>query len=296
MASTQSKLFNLLLRLVNKKRYLRRQLISGKPSFFDRPEPTRRVKRTCRIQKFRVNGRNVFTLAPKNKPAGNKHILYLHGGAYVQNFNIFHWRFLAQLVQTTGCSITAPDYPYAPAYSYQAAFDMVSKLYRQLISKIDPNDFILMGDSAGGGFALALAQKMRDENIVQANRIILLSPWLDITLTNPGIAGIEPNDRFLDKQSLMQAGQLYAGDTDRAHYLLSPVNGSLNGLGRISVFMGSKDILAADTRKLAGIAAASGIKLDYYEYEDMAHAWMFLNFPESKKAKRQIFDLVQQSI
>lgn len=296
MASTQSKLFNLLLRLVNKKRYLRRQLISGKPSFFDRPEPTRKVKKICRIQKFQVNGRNAFTLVPKSKPAGNKHILYLHGGAYVQNFNIFHWSFLAELVQATGCSITAPDYPYAPAYSYQVAFNMVSILYQQLISKVDPNDLILMGDSAGGGFALALAQKMRDENSVQANRIILLSPWLDITLTNPGIAGIEPNDRFLDKQSLMQAGQLYAGDTDPAHYSLSPVNGSLNSLGRISVFMGSKDILAADARKLAGIAAASGIKLDYYEYEDMAHAWMFLNFPESKKAKRQIFDLVQQDV
>jgi hypothetical protein len=51
----------------------------------------------------------------------------------------------------------------------------------------------------------------------------------------------------------------------------------------------------ADTRKLRAIAASRKIEMNYYEYEDMFHGWMFLNFPEAKRAKLQILDLVRGS-
>jgi epsilon-lactone hydrolase len=293
VASIQSKLFHLLLRVIGKKGYLRKQLASGKAAFFDCPEPTMAVKKICHIKKFSVNDRNVFTLTSKSKPNTGRHILYLHGGAYVQCFNPLHWKFLAGLVATTGCNVTAPDYPFAPAFTSDISFSMVAALYRQMINSIGSANLIVMGDSSGGGFALALAQKLKEENIDQPNRIILLSPWLDITLTNPGISSIEAVDPFLDKQSLQQAGKLYAGNMQLSHYLLSPVNGSLEKLGKISIFTGTNEILAADARKLKSLAQSRGIDIDYYEFEDMFHGWMFLNFPESRKARQQIIDLIQ---
>ena len=74
---------------------------------------------------------------------------------------------------------------------------------------------------------MALAQKLRDEKIKQPVQIILLSTWLDVTLTNPAIRDIAADDPFLDEKSLRQAGTLYAGDTDPCHFLLSPIYGSL---------------------------------------------------------------------
>ena len=56
--------------------------------------------------------------------------------------------------------------------------------------------------------------------------------------------------------------------------------------------MGSKEILAADARKPKSIAGAKGIDLDYFEFADMVHAWMFLNFPEAKKTRQQITELI----
>jgi acetyl esterase/lipase len=234
----------------------------------------------------------VFRLKSKKKPDSEKQILYLHGGAYVQNFNIFHWKFLVELVRTTNSTVTAPDYPLAPASTYKESFDMVQILYLQLLSQTAPHNLILMGDSSGGGFALALAQKMREEGLNQPGQLILLAPWLDITLSNPEINDIDPHDPFLEKESLQKAGYLYAGNTSPDHYLLSPIYGSLQGLGKISVFAGSKDILVADARKLKSLAAAHGSQLNYFEYRDMVHGWMFLNLPESKKARQQIIDLI----
>lgn len=296
MASTQSKFFHILLKMVVKKNFLRKQFASGKFGLFNSPAPPRKTKRACHIREFQINNRNVFELSPKIKKDDGKHILYLHGGAYVNSFVIFHWEFLAEMVNRVGCTVTAPDYPLAPEYTYKDSFEMVSTLYRQLISTVKPGNLVIMGDSSGGGFALAMAQKMRYEQIEQPGQIILLSPWLDITLSNPSIKDIDGVGPFLGIEGLQQAGKKYAGDTSLDHYLLSPIYGPLEGLGKISVFIGSKDILAADARKLKSLAEAKGIEINYYEYEDMLHAWMFLNFPESKKARQQIMDLVQDEV
>lgn len=295
MASIQGKLLNFLLRTISKKNFLRERVASGKSGFFDRPKPPAKVFRSCLVHSSIVNNRNVFTLSPRAEKDSGIHLLYFHGGAYVQNFTLFHWEFLTELVKETGCTIIAPDYPLAPGHTYKEAFSMGEILYKQLSSVKDPREFILIGDSSGGGFALALAQKMRNEQMVLPGRIILLSPWLDITLTNPDITTTGGGHPFLGIAGLRKVGALYAGDTDPADYLLSPVNGSLEGLGKIALFIGTNDFLLADARKLRSLAGSIDIDIDYYEYEGMFHAWMFLNFPEANKAKRQIINLIQQS-
>lgn len=267
----------------------------GRYNLYHCPDPPRRTLRTCQVAQTQVAGRQVFKLEPKNKKKV-QHLLYLHGGAYVQGFTRPHWRFLTELVLRTGCTVIAPDYPVAPKYTYLDSYAMVLQLYQQLIVNVSPSDICLAGDSAGGGFALALAQKIKQEGLPQPARIILLSPWLDITLTNPAIKALDAKDPFLGINGLRKAGKLYAGDLDPRHYLLSPVNGPLSGLGKLSVFVGTKEILAADARKLRSLAESAGVYVDLYEYTDMVHVWMFLNFPEARNAKKQIFDLLIQDI
>ncbi|MEI6947393.1 alpha/beta hydrolase [Paraflavisolibacter sp. H34] len=292
MASNRSKLFYFFLRLINKKRFLKRQFSLGRFDFFTCPKPPSEVFASCRVTETRLNGQSVFTLTPQQN-GSDKHILYLHGGAYVMGFVKQHWRFLALLVEQLKCTITAPDYPLAPKFTYSESFAMVVPLYKELVAKVGTGNFILMGDSAGGGFALALAQKMREERVAQPDQVILLSPWLDITLTNPDINAIDPLDPFLGIEGLQRAGKAYAGSAQPDHYLLSPVNGPLEGLGKISLFIGSREILAADARKLKQRAESQGIHLNYYEYEEMFHVWMLLNLPESRKARRQIMELIR---
>ncbi len=293
MVSLESRLFNFLLKLVNKKTLLEKQFKYNKFHLFSSSEPTKNVKEACNVEKYTLHDHNVFKISPKTTDKGDrKHILYLHGGAYVQSFARPHWGFLSLLVNETDCTITAPDYPLAPAHTYASTFAMVSELYKTLIKSLKPDKFILMGDSAGGGLALALAQLMKNENMPQPLQIILLSPWLDLSLTNPQIKDIDPSDSFLGVGGLQLAGKAYAGNTDPAHYLLSPINGPLEGLAKVSIFMGSREILAADARKLKSMADAKGIALDYYEYPGMFHTWMLLNLPESRKAKKQIVKLI----
>ena len=293
MASIESKLFYFLLRLINKKKLLQLQFAFGKFDFYNSKEPPRETRHECNVAGRRFHDRKVFTLTPKTAPS-RKHILYIHGGAYVQNFVRQHWTFLAMLVKHTHCTITAPDYPLAPKHTYVDAFAMMIPLYEEIIKTSGAKNTILMGDSAGGGFALALAQKAKVDGIQQPEKIILLSPWLDISLENPQIQAVDPLDPFLGVPGLRQAGGLYAGNTDLRNFMLSPIYGPLQGLAEISLFVGSRDILVADARKLYSLAMEQGTAINYREYEDMLHVWMLLNLPESKRAQKEIMELVMQ--
>lgn len=294
MISIQSRLFNILLKLINKKTLLKRRFSFKKIDFFRRTEPTRKITALYRTEKYRVHEHKVFTLNAVDTE-NRQHILYLHGGAYVEGFVKPHWDFLYMLIKNLNCTITAPDYPLAPVHTYEQTFAMISDVYKQIIKNVEPKNFILMGDSSGGGLALALAQLMRNENIAQPQQIILLSPWLDIGLTNPAIKDIDPSDFFLGVEGLKLAGKAYAGDTSTDYYLLSPIYGPLERLGKITVFIGSREILVADARKLKAIADEKGIELNYREYAGMFHAWMLLNLPESKKARKEILQLIKNS-
>ncbi len=292
MVSIKSKLFSLILRLVIKGN-LEKELETGKINRKrDVPMPPAKLQQKFKISTKQINEKNIFTLSPKNN-ATNKIVLYLHGGAYVHNFAKQHWEFIGTLIENLQCNIVAPDYPLAPDHTYKESFAFIEPLYKELVARNNSNNFILMGDSAGGGFALALAQKMKNENLSQPSKIILLSPWLDISTTNPDIPAIESKDPFLAVKGLQLAGEAYAGTTEVNNYLLSPINGRLEGLGKIFLFMGTHDVLSADAKRFKTLCDSIGVDISYYEYKEMIHCWMLLGFPESKKAIKQIVEIVK---
>lgn len=292
MASMKSKLFRILTRIFIKGK-LEKELTSGKISHFrEVPVPPYNLKKKFSVVEEERENSKVFYISPKSGGT-NKKVLYLHGGSYVHTFVKQHWDFLGDLIEKTGASVVVPDYPLAPNHTFKESFLLVEPLYRSLV-KESPENFVLMGDSSGGGFALALAQKMREEGEVQPSQIILLSPWLDIGLQNPEIADVEPFDPYLAVTGLQMAGRIYAGGTDIGNYRLSPVNGDLSNLGKISLFMGTHDILYPDAKRLRSICESKSIKINFYEYPGMIHCWMLMGFYESKLTTRKIFELVNK--
>jgi len=282
----------LVLRLLIKGN-LEKELVSGKINH--KREVARPPEQLCKrlnVDSKRILGRNVFTLSPKT---GKSHtiILYLHGGAYVHGFARQHWDYMETMAVQLNCRVIAPDYPLAPDYNYQDSFAMLESIYKDLASMADKVNFIIMGDSAGAGFGLALAQKMKREGLAQPKHIVLLSPWLDISMTNPMLNDIEGDDPFLDTQGLKLAGEAYASSADVNDYLLSPINGDLEGLGKISVFTGTHDILNVDAKKLKELCEESGLQINYHEYEEMMHCWMLMGLKESKEVIRKVVEIIR---
>ena len=81
-----------------------------------------------------------------------------------------------------------------------------------------------MGDSAGGGMALALTQKIGKEELTKPSKTILISPWLDVTMENSEIKKVQEKDKMLNAEILKLAGISYAREeNDTKNYLVSPI-------------------------------------------------------------------------
>lgn len=237
----------------------------------------------------------VYYLATKNKMP-LKHVLYLHGGAYIHQPNLLHWRFVHELTEEMPLSVTIPLYPKAPYHTYVQSYAKVLLLYRKLLNEVGADNIILMGDSAGGGFALGLAQYLLEKDLPQPAQIILMSPWLDITLTHPEIEKYADLDPMLSADALRVDGQCYAGNMDPNHYMLSPINGKFKGLAPIALFVGTHEIFLPDARKLKEKLEESKMDFYYFEYPNMNHIFTTYPIPEAKAAILQITKIIQKEI
>ena len=136
-----------------------------------------KANESCDIETKEFMSRKIFIIKPKTEQLSKKVILYFHGGAYVAEATTLHWDFLEKLANDTKSTIVMPDYPLTPKYTYKDVFNMVEPLYKEIISKVDVKNLVMMGDSAGGGITLALAEKISQNNIQLPSKTILISPF-----------------------------------------------------------------------------------------------------------------------
>lgn len=250
------------------------------------------IEKKINIIETSKKGRMIWTIKPKEK-VSEKVILYFHGGAYYWNISKYNWSFAETIIDETNSTIVMPDYPLAPAATCDQVYSYISDIYDELVEKYGSKNIIIMGESAGGGLALGFAMSLQKENKPQPEQLILLAPWLDVTMSNPDILAIDKNDKILGVKGLQLAGIGYAGQLELDNYKVSPIYGELAGLPKVSIFVGTHDVFCADARKLKSKAKESNFLLNYYEYPKMFHVWILSqNLKEAKFAISQITSLI----
>jgi acetyl esterase/lipase len=247
------------------------------------------ISKRYRVECKEVEGRSVWTLHPR-QPSSPRVIVYLHGGAYIYNLISLHWYLIGQLVKRTGATVIVPDYPLAPRYSCLNTHAFTMIVYRQLLEKHAAKDILIMGDSAGAGLALAFAQQLMEKNLPVPGQIILISPWLDVSMSHPDLSLYEKYDRMLGIMGLKLAGASYAGELDVKDYRVSPLFGKMSGLPEISIFTSTHDILHVDAQELRTKLTSANISHKYYEYPGMVHDWIiFPPLRETRHSLRQLW-------
>jgi acetyl esterase/lipase len=214
-------------------------------------------------------------------------VVYLHGGGFVAPIDAFHVRYVARLAQALGARIVLPDYPLAPEHSWRDSHDAVADLAGRWLE--EPEPVVLAGDSAGGGYALAVAETLRDRGGPQPSHLLLHSPWVDLTTSAPETASFAVRDTWLFLGKLHAYAAWWAGtpdDLDRPE--VSPALAGLDGLPPALMFCGTRDLLAPGCRLLASRAAASSWDLTYVEEPDLIHVFPLLPLlPEARRAWRR---------
>lgn len=249
-----------------------------------------------KVETNRFMGRKVFTISLKDSEKSNNVILYFHGGAYVAEATDKHWDFLKKLVKDTKSTVIMPDYPLTPKYTYKDVLNMVEGVYKDTLTKINNEKLIVMGDSAGGGIALGLVEKLSNNNIALPQKTILISPWLDISMSNNKIDEVQKNDKDLNKGKLSFAGMIYSRDLNKEdEYFVSPIKGNLSKLKNVYIYTGTYDILNPDCHLLKEKAKEVGVDIEIKEYGTAPHIWIVNNNDDlAKKAYQDLIEVVNQ--
>ncbi|KQZ81936.1 esterase [Mesorhizobium sp. Root157] len=233
-----------------------------------------------------VAGFPVYEIAPRAEIS--RRILYMHGGAYVFEITAYHWDFIAEMADRLGFGITVPIYPIAPEHDFHDMFGMVGDVYRDMLHETDARDIVFMGDSAGGNMAVVLTMMMAEEGLPPPGRHVLISPGLDMSLTNPQVFEAERTDPWLGIPGGLEAIRLYGAGMDRGDWHISPLYGDLSVLPRTLLLTGSRDLLSPDNLIFVERARALGVEIDLFYEEGMFHVWPLIRMPEARRARDRI--------
>jgi epsilon-lactone hydrolase len=226
-----------------------------------------------------------------NVAADDRVVLHLHGGAYLMGSPRTHRPLAASLSRTSRSTVVVPDYRLAPAHVFPAALEDAMGTYRWLVEDrgFRPSRIAITGDSAGGGLGVALLVRLRDEGFELPACYAGMSPWVDLTGTNPSLADLDELDPWLIADMMLPVARLYAGETPLEDPLLSPLYADLSGLPPMLVHAGTHEILLDDARRLVERAREAGVDASLGEFEEMWHVFQaFPGLPETRRSLREI--------
>lgn len=227
----------------------------------------------------------IYDVTPPALDPAAPAILYLHGGAYVGQIGQEAWYFVARLAAQAKRRVVVAIYPLIP---FVTAERLVAQAQTVLAHEIERNSSLtVVGDSAGGGLALALAMAARDAGQALPNGLVLISPWTDITLSHHDVTARERRDVMLAPAGLRHYGELYRGGLAAEDWRVSPLFGEQTGLPPMQVFAAEDDVLYSDATRLAERASC-----ELHIGTRMLHVWPLANIPEGHAALAEIVRFV----
>ena len=254
----------------------------------------------ARIQDVELAGVPCRTLTP-SVIRSEAVILYIHGGGFRLGSVDSHLKLMSDIANEVSCQLVGINYPLMPEAIYPSQLDHCFNVYCELVKQHSAQNIVVMGDSAGGGLAASLLQKVKqtDSGIALPGACVLLSAWLDMTLSGESYVTREQSDPVHKTKMLKVLAKEYAGDTtDLADPLLSPTFGDLHDLPPTLLQVGDCEIGLDDSVDYASKANAAGSLAELSIWPDMIHVFQMFSdeLPLAKKAIAEIGLFVNRHI
>ncbi len=228
----------------------------------------------------------------RSKNPTTKHIILLHGGAYFAEAVKGHRQLIEKLVLLHNFKVSFIDYPLSPENNATITTNFVKKAFNKIADEYSSDELLLFGDSAGGGLALTLLQLLRDDNNPHIPlKTVLVSPWLDISMSNSEISDYTGKDVLLNYNGLKKCGKIYAQDLDLKDPKVSPIFGNLENLSKIKIFVSDFELFYPDSMVLKEkLDSASGSTALLTIKEKMIHDWIVLPIRERNETIDEIVE------
>lgn len=144
--------------------------------------------------------------------------------------------------------------------------------------KIPSSNIMFMGDSAGGGLSVLSAIQAQQEQLPQPAGSILISPWVDMSLS-----AYEGGNQAVMSDFLANANTavpvmakaflgVYSSTDAEVNPLLQPLQ-RINGLNPQRVFVGAAEFALSDSKDWARRCQEAGVKCELHIEWGLMHLW-----------------------
>jgi epsilon-lactone hydrolase len=242
----------------------------------------------------RVDGLRVKHIYPWGWKPGRV-VLYLRGGAYV--FSVaMHERLMVPFCLSAHAQVIVPFYRLAPENPFPAALEDALAIYRWMLAQgADPQRVIFAGDSAGGGLALALMDRIRNLGLPLPRLAVLLSPWVDLACSGDSMDENHAYD-WISREVSLRMAACYAPEACWRDPLISPLHLDVSGFPPIYIQAGEAEVLRDQIVVFSDRARAQGAKVLLDLYPDMVHEFQaFDRFtPQSRQALSRLGRVIDE--
>jgi acetyl esterase len=237
--------------------------------------PRDRGAKVARIEDFATPGPNGPVRARRYLAGADAHglILYLHGGGWTFGTLDGFDPVCRQLAHATGAEVVSVDYRLAPEHPFPAPLD---DAWAALEALAGSGPLAVMGDSAGGNLAAALAIRARDRGGPRVDLQILLYPVLSPDFDRPSYRTFGQGDYLISADDMRWFWNHYAAAADRANPEAVPLAAELAGLPEAIVVLAGCDPLHDEGLVYAEALRRAGVAVTVRDHPGMAHGFFTL--------------------
>lgn len=243
---------------------------------------------------FLVEGIPAAWVRPEGAHDRSKIILYCHGGGYTSG-TLGYARMLAvRMAKATGYEVLAFQYRLAPEHPYPEALEDARLIWEYLmLLGWGAREIILAGDSAGGNLALELALDLRDTQRMLPWRMVLFSPWTDLTASGESYTECREKDPLLTREYIEAVRGAYAPGADWSLPEYSPLFADLRGLPPTLIQVGGREILRDDSTRLYEKLQEAGVPAMLQSWPEMWHVFQMFPLKTAEDAMKQVAQFLE---
>jgi acetyl esterase/lipase len=233
------------------------------------------------VEAERVDGPSTARPSPTGehteRDAADRLVVHLHGGGYCAGSPALARGFAARLAAEVGAPVLLPDYRLAPEHPHPAALSDALAAWRAATADVPAGRVVLAGDSAGAGLALACVHALSEAGEPLPAGLVMISPWLDLTVDRAADAGLARRDPVLAPRWLERCADAYTSrpGVRRDDAAVSPGRVDPAGLPPTLVLAGADDVLVPDADRFVPAAHAAGVDVRYTRVPGLWHNYPF---------------------
>jgi len=214
------------------------------------------------------DGKRTLRFPPEGTAKG--WMLQLHGGGFRIGRPEFEGPLAEALAERCGIEVIVPQYRLSPEGPFPAGLNDALSALKALRAEIGDAPLIVGGDSAGGGLAAALGVLAAHGMAPRIDALVLLSPWLDLTVSAPAYAD-NADDPMFSREQADIAAELYLQGFDPTHPLASPLLAPIADFPPTLISVGTGEVLRDDSLRFHDKLLAAGARSELSAIDGMEH-------------------------